>query len=125
MRSCHDPIRTKSQKSRLITVILEKRPDLSVVACTYDVGENADLAGGLVYRGPDIRGGMEGQRLTLRISSGFRCRRTRSSTWTTGILTGTDISLPMFSESSECEVVGREQSSRMAAGEKKLLRNAN
>lgn len=34
--------------------------DLSVVVQTYDVSENADLARGLVYRGPDIRGGMDG-----------------------------------------------------------------
>lgn len=72
------------------------------------MGENADLARGLVYRGPDISGGMEGQRLTLRISSGFRCRRTRSSTLTTGMLTGADTSLPLSSRSSEREVAGRE-----------------
>jgi hypothetical protein len=86
----------------------ERRAFFLLVIRTYDMGENADLARGLVYRGPDISGGMEGQRLTFRISSGFRCRRTRSSTLTTGILTGADTSLPYSSGSSEREVVGRE-----------------
>lgn len=86
----------------------KRRAIFLLVIRTYDVGEDADLARGLVYRGPDITGGMEGQRLTLRISSGFRCRRTRSSTLTTGILTGADTSLPLSSRSSQREVVGRE-----------------
>lgn len=45
-----------------MTVVLRKEEQFLLVIRTYDVGENADLAGGLVYRGPDIRGGMEGQK---------------------------------------------------------------
>lgn len=101
-------LNNKKNKTRLMTVVPRKKSIFLHGIRTYDVGENADLARELVYRGPDIRGGMEGQRLTLRISSGFRCRRTRSSTLTTGILTGADTSLPLSSRSSEREVVGKE-----------------